>query len=168
MQPLALPGRRRDSGSLTPFSRPERQSEDSVSVDSFTGGGHTSTATAGAGGGGGGSATVGGGEVAGPAMHKLFSIELRRTQIQVHKKVCCLFLVCLFSPNVSDFRPSCFFRQALLRRQGCVSRVATFCVLCRHEKVRDADDRCPPQPRFDCVLHFVDPTYIHTYRLAST
>ncbi|CAM9362153.1 unnamed protein product, partial [Ectocarpus sp. 4 AP-2014] len=82
-KPLALPGRKRDSGSLgsvTPYSKAERQSEDSVY-----------SLTAGAG-GSGGATRVGAGVQAspsiregegGPAMHKLFSIELRRTQIQL-------------------------------------------------------------------------------------
>lgn len=65
---------------MTPYSKAERQSEDSVY-----------SLTAGAG-GGGGATRVGAGAPAspsiregegGPAMHKLFSIELRRTQIQV-------------------------------------------------------------------------------------
>lgn len=75
LQPLALPGRRRDSGSLTPSSRIERQSHESA--ESLADGSSTVE----------GAVPVGvrvGGEGGGPVMHKLFSIELRRTQIQVH------------------------------------------------------------------------------------
>ncbi|CAM9909471.1 unnamed protein product, partial [Ectocarpus sp. 6 AP-2014] len=82
-KPLALPGRKRDSGSLgsaTPFSKAERQSEDSAySITAGAGGGGGATRV---GAGAPASPSIRGGEGC-PAMHKLFSIELRRTQIQL-------------------------------------------------------------------------------------
>lgn len=97
---MALPGRRRDSGSLTPQSKAERQSHDGVDLlgdrkiagpssgvgsESSVGGG---AARAGLGAGAGsriGRVEVGVGSTGEgqPVMYKLFSIELRRTQIQV-------------------------------------------------------------------------------------